>query len=150
VSPKTKALSLSIEEQRSRLERRANVIRSRLVHTIDALDSRRHQVQELGHHAKRLVVPALAALLGVAAIAVGTSFAIRALIKQRRERAFGYRMSTALARFRTPTRPPFWKEALRKVTLAALVVVANELAKRGVHVLIARREPLALGPASGG
>ena len=50
----TKDKALSLDEQRSRLERRANVIRSRLLRTIDALDNRRHQVQEIGHHAKRL------------------------------------------------------------------------------------------------
>ena len=127
----TKEKTLALDEQRARLERRANVIRSRLLRTIDALDTRRHQVEELGHHAKRLAKPMAASVIGIAIIAAGTAFAIRAVVERRRERSFGYRLSKALAPLRTPARPPFWKEALRKVTLSALGMLAAEAAKRG-------------------
>jgi hypothetical protein len=148
MTPKTKALSL--DEQRSRLERRANVIRSRLLRTIDALDNRRHQVQEIGHHAKRLAKPAFASVLGILALAAGTTVAIRVLVERRRERSFTYRLSKALAPLRQPVRPPFWQEALRKVALAAVGILAAELMKRGAHGLLVERGPLTspalLGP----
>jgi len=134
---KTKALSLSLAEQRSRLERRANVIRSRLLRTIDALDTRRHQVQEIGHHAKRLAVPAIASAVGIAAVAFGTTLAIRALVERRRERHFGYRLAKAIAPFRKEPRPSFWGEALRKIAISALGIVASELVKRGAKGLLA-------------
>ena len=145
MSTKTKA-ALSLDEQRSRLERRANVIRSRLLRTIDALDNRRHQVQEIGHHAKRLVAPVGASLLGFVAIGLGTTFAIRALLERRRERSFTYRVSKALAPLRQPPRPPFWQDALRKVALAAVGIVATELLKRGAHGILADRGPIGLLP----
>ena len=137
MSTKIKALSLS--EQRSRLERRANVIRSRLLRTIDALDNRRHQVQEIGHHAKRLAVPAVATVLGVAAVAIGTTFAIRALVEHRRDRNFSHRLAKAVAPFRSAPRPSFWRDALRKMAISAFAVIATELAKRGTKNLLAGR-----------
>lgn len=140
--PKTKELSLG--EQRSRLERRANVIRSRLLRTIDALDNRRHQVQEIGHHAKRLAAPVGASLIGMVAIGVGTTFAIRALMERRRERSFTYRLSKALAPLRQEEKTPFWQDALRKVALTAIGIMATELAKRGAHSLFAERRPIGL------
>jgi hypothetical protein len=146
----TSPKALSLEEQRSRLERRANVIRSRLLRTIDALDNRRHQVQELGHHAKRLAAPAVASIIGIAVVAAGTTFAIRALVERRRERAVGYRMAKALAPLRAPVRPPLWQEALRKLALAVIGIVGSELAKRGMHTLVERRGPIALLPVHAG
>jgi hypothetical protein len=142
----TKPKALSLDEQRSRLERRANVIRSRLLRTIDALDNRRHQVQEIGHHAKRLAAPVGASLIGFVAIGVGTTFAVRALLERRRERSFTYRLSKALAPLRQPPRPPFWQDALRTVALAAIGIVATELVKRGAHGVLADRGPIGLLP----
>jgi hypothetical protein len=144
MSTPTKPKELSLTEQRSRLERRANVIRSRLLRTIDALDNRRHQVQEIGHHAKRLAAPVGASLIGMVAIGVGTTFAIRALMERRRERSFTYRLSKALAPLREEQKPPFWQEALRKVALTAIGIVATELVKRGTHSLLAERRPIGL------
>ena len=144
MSTPTKTKELSLSEQRSRLERRANVIRSRLLRTIDALDNRRHQVQEIGHHAKRLAAPVGASLIGMVAIGVGTTFAIRALMERRRERSFTYRLSKALAPLRQAPRPPFWREALRTVALTAIGMVATELVKRGAHGLLAERRPIGL------
>jgi hypothetical protein len=133
MSPKTE--TLSIEERRSRLERRANVIRSRLLRTIDQLDHRRHQVQEIGHRAKRLALPVGAAIVGVVVLTAGAAFAVRALVHQRRSRRLGYRVTQALAPLRQERRLPFWKEALRRVALAALGILASELTRRGARVL---------------
>ena len=146
MSDTTKALSL--DEQRSRLERRADVIRSRLIRTIDALDTRRHQVQEIGHHAKRLAAPVAASVAGLVVVAAGTTMLIGALIERSRSRKLSYRVSKALAPFRAEPRPSFWRQALRRAALSVIGLVATEIASRGVRRLLqdgARPVPL-LGP----
>ena len=142
MSPKPKDLTL--DEQRSRLERKANDIRSRLLRTIDALDKRRHHVQEISHQAKRLALPVGAAFVGILLLSAGTVLVVRSLVHSRRERRLGYRISRVLEPLRVQKRPSFWSEALRKVSLAALAVVASELAKRGVKVALVGRTPLSL------
>jgi len=137
----TKAVTL--EEQRSKLERRANIIRSRLLRTLDALDTRRHQVTEIGHQAKRLALPFGGALLGAVVVAAGATIAIRAVVENRREQSFAYRLSKSLAPLRRAEPPPFWQEAARKVAMAALGMVAAHAAKRGLAYLTEER-PLAL------
>jgi hypothetical protein len=134
---------IALEEQRSRLERRANVIRSRLLRTLDALDTRRHQVTEIGHQAKRLAMPLGGALLGAIVVAAGTTMAIRSIMENRREQSLAYRFSKSLAPLVREPRPPFWQEAARKIAMAALTVVAAQAAKRGLAYLTAER-PLAL------
>lgn len=144
MSPPVRTKSLSLDEQRSRLERRANVIRSRLLRTIDALDNRRHQVQEIGHHAKRLAMPIGAGVVGIVLATAGMTFGVRALIRHRREQSLGFRVSRALASFRREEKTPFWQEALRKVALTALGILASELTKRGARGVLAGRPPRAL------
>ena len=144
-----------LEEQRSRLERRANVIRSRLLRTLDVLDTRRHQVTDLGHQAKRMALPLGASLLGAVVIAAGTTLAVRAFLENRREQSFAYRVSKSLAPLRREERPPFWQEAARKVAVTAVSLIATQLMKRGVVfffetrtlTLSAPAAPLALPPA---
>ncbi len=135
--------SIALEEQRSRLVRRANVIRSRLLRTIDALDTRRHQVTAIGHQAQRLAVPLGGALLGAIVLAAGTTIAIRSMVENRREQSLAYRLSKSLAPLRREERPPFWQEAARRIALTALTIVAAQAAKRGIAYLIEER-PLAL------
>jgi hypothetical protein len=133
------AKSPTLEEQRSRLERRANVIRSRLLRTIDQFDTRRHQVTEIGHQAKRLAVPVVASVIGAAILTAGTTLAIRALVGRHREQKLGYRVTKALAPFRREQRQPFWQQALQKMALAALPIVASELVKRGAKAIFSDR-----------
>jgi len=121
---------LSLEERRARLERRANVIRSRLLRTVDALDVRRHQVAEVTHHAKRIATPVALSALGVGVVAAGVGFALRAFLKSRRERQLSFRIQKALAPFRTEQKPSFGKEMLKKLALTAFGIAANELVKR--------------------
>ena len=135
--------SQELEISRARIERRANVIRSRLLRTLDALDTRRHQVTEIGHQAKRLALPFGGALLGAVVLAAGTTMAIRAIVENRREQSFAYRLSKQLAPLRVQQRPPFWQEAARKVAMAGLSIVAAHLVKRGLAQLTAET-PLAL------
>jgi len=129
----------ALEEHRSGLERRANVIRSRLLRTVDALDHRRNQIQEIGHHAKRLALPVAAAFVGVVVLTAGAALGVRALFRQRRERRIEYRLSKALAPLRREKRQPLWQEVLRKVALTAFGILASELSKRGARVLLVGR-----------
>lgn len=133
--------NLSIEERRSRLERRANVVRSRLLRTIDALDVRRHQVTELGQHAKRLARPVGGAILGIMVVTAGVTFGVLRFIRSRREERLDYRVSHFLDRFRQEPKPSFFQEAIRKVVLVALGVLANELTKRMAKNVLAGRSP---------
>lgn len=136
MSQETKA---ALAEHRSRLEQRANVIRSRLLRTVDAIDHRRHQVQEIGHHAKRLVLPIGAAFIGVVVLTAAAALGVRALIRQRRGRRIEVRVSKALAPLRQEKRQPLWQEILRKVALTAFGILASELTKRGAHLLLVGR-----------
>lgn len=138
----TKTSTTSLEEHRSRLERRANVIRSRLLRTIDALDTRRHQVTALSQHAKRLAVPVVATVAGVAVVAFAGAFALTRYLKHRRERRLSYRASQLLARFQPQERrPPIWEDALRRLTITLVSIVATEFGKRSVKNLLDGRVP---------
>jgi hypothetical protein len=138
----TKALSLverlaePLDERRSSLERRANAVRARLLRTIDALDGRRHQVQEIGHHAKRIAAPLLGTLLGAAVLAAGSVLAIRALARRRREREVSVRIAKFMEPFRIARPLPFWQGAARKLSLTVLTILASELAKRSAKALL--------------
>jgi hypothetical protein len=133
---------ISLDERRSRLERRANVIRSRLIRRIDALDTRRHQVTQIGNEAKRLAAPVLASLLGLAAVAAGMTFAVRAVMRRRRERLFSYRLARALEPLRYEERPSVLADALRKAAITGVGIVVTELARRGMKNLFDGRMPL--------
>jgi hypothetical protein len=133
---------ISLDERRSRLERRANVIRSRLLRRIDALDTRRHQVTQIGNEAKRLAAPVLASFLGLAAVAAGMTFAVRAVMRRRRERFFSYRLARALEPLRHEERPSLLADALRKAAITGVGIVVTELARRGMKSLLDGRTPL--------
>jgi hypothetical protein len=138
----TQPATSSLEERRSRLERRANVIRSRLMRTIDALDTRRHQVTALSQHAKRLAVPVVATIAGVAIVAFAATVAVARYVKHRRERTLSRRASKLLSSFRPPEpRPPIWEDALRKLTVTLVSIVASEFGKRSVKNLLDGRVP---------
>jgi hypothetical protein len=153
MSTKTESLAIQLDEQRSRLERRGEVIRARLMRAIDALDKRRHHVEEIGHDAKRVAMPVAGALFGVVIITAGTTFAVRVLAQRRREQSFSYRLTSfAVARFRVEPKPSFWRQALRKVALSIIEIAATEFATRGVRLLGSRApgDPVPpLGPEGG-
>lgn len=135
---------LSVTERRARLERRANVIRSRLLRTIDALDHRRHQVAEVTHHARRLAKPVALTALGVAAACVALGIGVTALVRNRREKRLSYQVSRIIDRFRMEKRPSILEDVLRKAAVSVTAIVAAELAKRGARNLLDGRTPLAL------
>ena len=129
---KVEKKELSLAERRARLERRANVIRSRLLRTIDAIDTRRHQVTEITHHAKRIAKPAMITALGIGAVALGAGLAIRSFITSRREKTLEYKVSNAIARLTQPKPPPLANELFRRLTLTLVTIGATELAKRTI------------------
>lgn len=133
---------LSPAERRARLERRANVIRSRLFRTIDALDHRRHQVAEVTHHVKRLAKPVAVTAFGVAAACVALGIGVTALVRHRREKRLSYQVSQFLDRFRVEKRPSILEDVLRKAAVSVTTIVAAELAKRGARNLLDGRSPL--------
>ncbi|MDB4945134.1 MAG: hypothetical protein JWP97_4668 [Labilithrix sp.] len=128
---------VSIDDQRARLETRANAIRSRLFRTMDALDNRRHQVTEVAQQAKKLAVPVAISVLGVAVLAAATAYALGAAMERRREKSISYRLGRALgpALNPPPARPSFWGEAARKIGMTALSLAATHLMKEGAKRL---------------
>jgi hypothetical protein len=124
------------DERRSSLERRANAVRARLLRTIDALDSRRHQVQEIGHHAKRVAVPLLGTVLATVVLAAGSVLAIRVLARRRREGELSVRIARLVEPFRIARPLPFWQGAARKLSLTVLTILVSELAKRSAKALL--------------
>lgn len=138
----TKKDSLSVTERRGRLERRANVIRSRLLRTIDALDHRRHQVAEVTHHAKRLAKPAAFTALGVFAGCAAIGIGIHAFVKSRRKKNLGYRVQQMLERLQiVQTRPSILEDVVRKLAVSVTTIVAAEVAKRSAKNLLDGRTP---------
>ena len=123
------------------LEQKANVIRSRLLRVVDVLDTRRHQVVELGAHARQMVKPValslvgIAALLGVGAIAVGLTVATR------RRRSLRGRVSHALQKLELVPQPSLARRVFEKITLSMMTVAATELAKRMAKNVVDGRLP---------
>ncbi len=132
---------VSLEEHRERLERRANVIRSRLLRTIDALDTRRHQVKEISEHVKRIAVPATAIVAGIAAITAIGAFTIVKVVKSRRERHLSYRLGEWISSVTAPKRPSIVEDAVRKIVVTVLGIVASEAAKRATKNVLDGRMP---------
>ncbi|MBX3233871.1 MAG: hypothetical protein KIT84_31470 [Labilithrix sp.] len=112
------------------LERRANVVRSRLLRAVDALDTRRHQVEELGARAKKAALPALAGALTVAALFGASAYALGVAVRRRRRRSLGERVVHAVREMDLVARPSFFRVAAEKVALAVLTYAATELARR--------------------
>ena len=121
---------LSVDERISRLERRARVIRSRLLRTVDALDARRHQVTDVVEAAKHEAPRIGLSILGLVAAAAGSVLGLRAFLKSRKERLLAFRVKRLVSQFRVERKPPFAVVLLQKVTVTVVTVVATEAARR--------------------
>jgi len=152
---------LSLEDKRSRLERRATVVRSRLLRAVDALSARSHDATELGHQARAVVVPVAWSAMAVAVAAATTALTVRWVIDRRNERRLGRQIARALgpagasasralratvAPMMEASRPSMFAGLLRPVvrfgtTLA--ILAATDLAKRAIAE---RLEARASGP----
>lgn len=140
----------SVEQHTKMLERRANVVRSRLLRAVDALDTRRHQVTEIGAQAKEAAPTVGFSLLGVAALTAGSVLGIRAYLRSRRERVLGYRVKRLLGTLRVEKKPSFAAEALQRIAMTALTVLVTEATRRGLKNVVDGRMPdgrLAVGNA---
>lgn len=147
-----------VDERMKRLERRARVIRSRLLRAVDALDARRHQVVEVGQHAKQIVKPAALSLLGIAALFGASVFAFGLALKVRRRRSLSYRLSEAVKglelgkRLNLVDQPSLPRRVFEKITISVMTYAASELAKQLTKNLVDGRLPdgrLAVGKALG-
>jgi len=113
------------------LERKANVARSRLMRTIDALDKRRHRAVEVGESIERAAVPVGSVALGLVVLGSTVAYASHRASVKRHQNAW----RNALARILAPPRPErsFFAKAGRQVVLTLLMIAVNEAGKRAVH-----------------
>jgi hypothetical protein len=142
----------SVEEHMKLLERRANVVRSRLLRAVDALDNRRHQVTDVAVEAKEAAPKIGISLLGIAVLAGGSVLGLRAFLKGRRERMLSYRVQRFLGSFRVEKKKPFAVEALERLAMTALTALVTEGMRRATRNVIDGRFPdgrLAVGHALG-
>lgn len=140
---------MSTERQKI-LERRANVVRSRLLRAVDALDARRHQVTEVGVQAKEVAPKVGMSFVGIAAFSLGSAIGLRAFLKRRRERQLSYRVQRLLGSFRVEKKPSFVADAFQRVAMTALTVLVTEATRRSLKNVLDGRFPdgrLAVGAA---
>jgi hypothetical protein len=131
--------ALVLDARRARLERRANVMRERLLDTLGALETRRREVVAMGVRVRGLASPLAGAVVGLAVLGAVGALAIRHVVVRRRERGLGYRASQLVARLGAPPRPSLLAELARRATLAVASALIAELAKRhlGPRLLLA-------------
>ena len=143
-------MSNDIDKHMKALERRANVVRSRLLRTVDALDTRRHQVTEVGEQAKEAAPKVGMAVLGFAAAAVGVVFGVRYLVVRRKERLLGYRVQRFLTQLRVEKEPSLAAQIAQRFTFTVVTMVATEASRRAMKNFVDGRMPdgrLAVGHA---
>ena len=117
-------MSPTDDDAMDRLERRANVVRSRLLRTIDALDERRHQVAEIGSKAKRAIPIAGFVALGIVGAAAGAILALRSYVRRRKARRM------FIPRLRIEKKPSLLLQMLQKIALTAATAIAAEVSRR--------------------
>jgi len=135
-------MTTSVDDKMKMLERRANVVRSRLLRAVDALDNRRHQVVELGHTARQMAIPAAISVVGVA-IALGLgALGVGLVIGASRRRSLGYRVKHALQGLELVPQPPSLARRLFDKTALTLVsIAASEVGRRTLHNFVDGRMP---------
>ncbi len=123
------------------LEQKANVIRSRLLRAVDVLDTRRHQVAEMGAHARQMVKPVALSVLGIAALFGVGAIAVGLTIASRRRRSLRGRVSHALQKLDLVPQPTLARRVFERITLSMMTVAASELAKRMAKNVVDGRPP---------
>lgn len=139
-----------IRERTERLERRAKVVRSRLLRAVDALDERRHQVERITTHAKEIALPAAAATVGVLALFGLSAACFSAAIRRRRRLTLGQRAAEMVRGMDLVPRPSFARRAAEKVALTFLSYAVTEVARRTLKNVVDGRLTdgrLAIAPA---
>jgi hypothetical protein len=146
----TSKQELSRDERMARLERRASVVRSRLLRAVDALDARRQQVARIGAQAKSVAVPAVLSVAGIAAVVGAGVLLLGASLFKRRRRSLSSRAAHAIQGLELVRPPSLARRVFEKVTLALVSFAATELAKRSAKNFFDGRLPdgrLAIGRA---
>ena len=136
-------------DARARLERRANIARSRLWRTLDVLDARRHRVAEHAHTAERLALPAGLSLLGIATLTTTTAFLVHVVSSRRRARTL-HRLRRAVAAWQTAGKRPFWASALGQASLSVACALSSVFACRRLSTQHSPRLPSGAPPPCDG
>jgi hypothetical protein len=124
------------EDRMKLLERRAKVVRSRLVRAIDSLDTRRHQIETIGATAKRVAVPMALSALGILALFGASAAAFGIAIKRKRERRLSYRIARSIRALDLVQRPSFMRKMLEKGAMTLVTLALTEVAKRAAKNLL--------------
>lgn len=143
-------MSRDIDKHMEALQRRANVVRSRLLRTVDALDTRRHQVTEIGAQAKDAAPKVGIAVLGLAAVSAGIVLGVRRYVRSRRQSVFGDRVTRFLSQLRVEKQPSFAAQIAQRITFTVVTMAATEASRRVMKNFVDGRMPdgrLAVGHA---
>lgn len=129
----------STEEIRHRtemLERRAKVVRSRLLRAVDALDERRHQIERISKTVEKAAVPTLGAVVGIGALFGVSALFFGAAIRRRRRPALAERAAEFVRGLDLAPRPSFARVAAEKLALSLVSYAATEVARRAVSNVV--------------
>lgn len=111
-----------VPESVGTLERKADLVRGKLIRTVDALTRRRHEVVEIGEN---VAIP-IAISIAASAALLGTSIVIYGFT--RRQTLF----DRIMKKIEAAARPSLARRMFDKVALTAVSVAANEIMKRQV------------------
>ncbi|MDC0683871.1 hypothetical protein [Sorangium atrum] len=150
--------------QRADFERRADELRDRLMHTIEALDRRRHVLVDVRSRVRRHGPEVLAGGLLLAIAGGAAAIALIKEVRARNERPGGERLRALVRFWRHPERvaprgkPSVSREIGRRILVGMASFVAIQLIRRGVRLTLAlpdrdaqaRRGPLELSAAAPG
>jgi len=120
-------------DHHAELEHQAELARTRLFHTLDALDQRRHTAVRIGHHAKTALAPVGLGVAGLLVVVITATVVSqhRALQVARRD----WRRLLVQRLMPEPPPPAFFADAGRRVGLALVLLAANALGKRLLRAL---------------
>lgn len=126
------------ETEREALEREANLVRARLANTLDALDSRRHQLMDVKLQVRRFARPLMLIGSGLGTLLLGgVAFAIyRSTTSDARRRRQRKEMLPRM--WRHPERvgamqkPSLLAAVGRKLLTSALTMIGMEVLRRGL------------------
>jgi hypothetical protein len=141
-------------KSREDITRQANVVRKKLMRTVEQLDHRRHQVQgvsiEIGQQVKRVL--ALGALVVIASIGAAAYTVQRLTTSAARLRRARWRLARQVwmhpDRAMRAERGSFLGEVIRSLLLAIVTTAVTIPARRTVAALVeARRKPTEEAPS---
>ncbi|WP_437674731.1 hypothetical protein [Sorangium sp. So ce131] len=131
--------------QREAFERKADELRERLMHTIEAIDQRRHELLDVGAEVRR---SGPGVVVGGLLLAVMGGAAVIALVQDvragaRGERLRGERIRALVRSWRHPDwvaaqgKPSVPREIGRKILIGAASFLAMQLIRRGIRLTLA-------------